>query len=100
MSYVHLPENFMGLSWTKTFLYSFKVAIKLQGPHKKSGSVGLAETQLFFRPNINDTINILPTVSKYLPLNIEAEAKFSPAVCNTFTHPMSITFEHSQTNSL
>ena len=78
----------------------FQSGNKTAGSAQKSGSVGLAETQLFFRPNINDTINILPTVSKYLLLNIEAEAKFSPAVCNTFTHPMRITFEHSQTNSL
>ena len=32
----------------KLFLFSFKMAIKLQGRHKKSGSVGLAETKLFF----------------------------------------------------
>ena len=32
----------------KPFLFSFKMAIKLQGRQKKSGSVGLAETQLFF----------------------------------------------------
>ena len=29
-------------------LFSSKMAIKLRGRHKKSGSVGLAETQLFF----------------------------------------------------
>ena len=36
----------------KIFLVSFRVAIKTAGSaqKKKSGSVGLAETQLFFRP--------------------------------------------------
>ena len=34
----------------KMFLFYFEIAIKIQGRHKIIGSVGLAETHLFFRP--------------------------------------------------
>ena len=37
----------------KIFLFYFEIAIKKQGRHKIIGSVGLAETHLFFRPYLN-----------------------------------------------
>ena len=35
----------------KIFLFFFWKAIKIAGSAQKTGSVGLAETQIFFRPN-------------------------------------------------
>ena len=35
----------------KIFLFFSGRQLKLQGRHEKTGSVGLAETQVFFRPN-------------------------------------------------
>ena len=102
-SYVHLPENFnqnqnqnsllvkrqtdnttpgrKGSVGMKIFLFSFKIATKTAGSAQKTGSVGLAETQLFFRPYLiyqkkkKKMIDLILILMKYVagPFSVDAK---------------------------